>query len=351
MPPDFLKTFSLQRALLSAAQNKGQITGCFEAEISQELTRGMESLATNNDSGVEVRLARQEANSFFLPFSVLFRDLTSTNSTTGGNLVQTDVEKTVPLLRNRCIVAQLGATVMDDLKGNLVLPRQTLGATLDWLPEQGAANSQDYNFGALTLAPHRCAGAVKFTKQLSVQTAGSIETFLRNDLRAAFAAALDKAALIGIGASSQPLGILNTTGVGSITFSGAATWANVCDFEGQVGEASADVGSLGWASSPATREKWRQTLRGSSTGEFLWKDENTVAGYPAAATKNISTNQVVFGNFADLIVGIWGQACEIIVNPYSFASTGTVQMILNFYADTGTVRPASFAVSADSGAQ
>ncbi len=339
--------YSLTRALLHAAKNKGQLAGCFEADLSTILQKEIERLNPEHFA------TKKDANGFFIPTEILMgRGLSAVSAYLGGNTVQTGVGDIVPVLRSKSIVAGLGAQIFDRLKGDLQLPRQTLGATLDWLAENQPCNTQNQNLGYLTLTPHQCSGAQRYTKQLLDQTAGGIEAFVRNDLLAAFAAALDKAALVGTGAANQPTGLANQPDLAQITFGGAATTAKITDFESAVADANADIGSLGWAASPAVREKWRQKDRSSGNGGLLWSDQNTVLGYPAKSSRNLSdTDQAIFGNWEDLIIGIWGDACEILVNPFSYAATGTIEIIINYFADVGALHPGSFAISTDSGAQ
>ncbi len=76
---------------------------------------------------------------------------------------------------------------------------------------------------------------------------------------------LDYYILNGQGASSEPLGILNTPGIGSTTFGGTATWQSVLSFENALATANADVPGARMAivTTPGVRNKWKERCRRS----------------------------------------------------------------------------------------
>ena len=51
---------------------------------------------------------------------------------------------------------------------------------------------------------------------------------------------------------------------------------------------------------------------------------------------------IVFGNWADLLIGQWG-ALELMVDPYTKADQALVRIIVNSYWDATPRRSASFA--------
>ena len=87
---------------------------------------------------------------------------------------------------------------------------------------------------------------------------------------------------------------------------------------------------------------------------WLWQgdiNEGTVAGAPARSTNQISDDRVVLGSWPNLILGIWGDALEVIVDSYTYRKQNIVEVQVTLLADCGLVHPESFCVSTDSGAQ
>jgi HK97 family phage major capsid protein len=337
-----IKRYSIVRAMNRLA-NKLPVDG-LEKEVSDAVAK-----RTRRDTG-----------GFLIPWDITNSEIPSqkrtlniNSQTAGGLLVGTEVGSMIELLRNKTVVASMGATTLSGLQGNLALPRQTGGATAYWLDETTAVTASDQAFGQLGLTPKRLAGLTKYTKQLLAQASIDVEGFVRNDLTTVLAIAKDKAAIQGLGAAGEPVGILNTTGVNSITFSGAPTWAKIVDFEKETDLDNALMGTIGYLSTPTTKAKWKTTVKASSTAVFLL-DGDTVNGYKFASTNQFPTsgtlNQVIFGNWADLILADW-DGIDVVVDPYSNADTNIVRIVITIMTDIGVRHAVSFCISSDSGAQ
>jgi len=138
------------------------------------------------------------------------------------------------------------------------------------------------------------------------------------------------------------------------------TWANIVGLESAVSNVNADAGSLGYLVNTKTRGKLKTVVRNPSGTDstFIWPDSNRLNSYttgvsnavPSTLTKGTSTSvcsAVVFGNFSDLVLAQWGNALDIIVNPYSRDTEGIVRITASTFVDAGVRRPASFAAMLD----
>lgn len=280
------------------------------------------------------------------------RALQTAPASQGGYLVPTNVMdgSLIELLRNKMFVAQLGARQLSGLSGDVAIPRQSSGATAFWLSETGTLTASDQAFGQLALTPHRLGAATGYTKQLLAQGSIDVEAFVRMDLMAVLAIEKDRAAINGLNANGEPLGILNTTGIGSVTFGAAATWQKVIDFETAVANANADSGALAYMTTPSTRGKWKVAVKVTNQAVFLWEAGNIVNGYPAVATLQVPTNRVIFGNWADFIMADW-DGMDIVVDPYSLSMQGQIRVVIHLLTDNGLRHVGSMCASTDSGAQ
>ena len=70
--------------------------------------------------------------------------------------------------------------------------------------------------GTVTMSPKTVGALSKFSHLMSLQSTPDIEQLIRSDFVALIAEAIDTAAINGSGSSNQPLGILNTSGIGSM---------------------------------------------------------------------------------------------------------------------------------------
>lgn len=350
-----VQRYSLSKAIRGLVR-QGEFDG-IEKEMHQELSNR--------------RMGGERPNGIGVPFDVLVprmgRDLNVNTFGQGGAFVPTEVSPSViELLRNKTSAVRLGATVLTGLSGNLGIPRQTAPATAYSLPEQLTATKSTEAIDQVLLSPKRVSALVEFSRQLVLQSSVSIDEFLRRDLVDTIGIKLDYLMLQGQGANSEPLGILNTPGVGTVLFGGAATWTNVVSFENQLALANADVpgAKIAWVTTPGTRNRWK-TIAKTGTGVtsvvpiFLWETDvfnddtgdGRVNGYRAACTNQILNNLVFFGNFRDLVLGMFGEGLDLTFNPYSRDTDATVRIVAHAFVDVGIRHPASFVVSSDSGAQ
>lgn len=282
-----------------------------------------------------------------MPMTDRQRTLFATGSfTAAGALVPIGAQgqSLIELYRNKMHVVAMGAQVLSGLQGTLAIPRQTGGATAAWLAEDATITASNQAVGQLTLTPHRLAAATAYTSQLLAQSSPDIENFVRNDLMTVLAVEKDRAALLGTGSAGEPLGIYNTPNLATtvdITATASITYAEAVQFETNVAAGNADLGSLGYITSVFIRGTARVTPKFANTGMPLW-DGDMLGSYPARATNQLTaTPSVIFGNWADMIIGDWA-AQEVIVDPYSLSMANQVRIVVHQLTDVGIRHPKSF---------
>jgi len=334
------------------------------------IVRAVNALVTGNwnDAGFEREMSdamagklNKRAQGFYIPTDVLIRDLNVGTATAGGHTVATDLlaSSFIDLLRNKMTTVGLGATLMNDLVGNIAIPRQTGGATSYWVAESGAATESQAAFDQVTMSPKTVGSMSDISRKMLLQSSLDVEAFVRNDLATSLALAIDLAAINGSGASNQPTGVLNTSGIGSVvggTNGATPDWADIVNLEKVVSIANADIGSLGYLTNAAVRGKLLQTEKASSTGQYIWADNNTLRGYTAAVSNQVPSNltkgsastcsAILFGNWADLIIGTWG-GIDINVDTSTGSASGTVRVVALQDVDIAIRHAESFAAMKD----
>ncbi|MCA1786016.1 MAG: phage major capsid protein, partial [Desulfobacteraceae bacterium] len=82
------------------------------------------------------------------------------------------------------------------------------------------------------------------------------------------------------------------------------------------------------------------------SADYLMDGPNSLAGYPLVSTQNVPTNQIAFGKWSDLILGMFGPL-DVLVNPYeSTAYTkGNVQVRLMQSCDVAVRHAESFCIA------
>jgi len=292
------------------------------------------------------------------------RALESSVFTGAGAFVQTDVlgGSLIELLRNKTLLNSLGVVNLTGLQGNIAIPKQTAAASAYWLDEAGTVTRTQQTVGQLGLTPKRLSAGTAYTKQFLAQSSIDPEAFVRDDLMKILAIAKDLAGIAGTG-GAQPLGIVKTPGIKTVTFSGAASLAKVLDFETQIMTANADIGAMNWLTNITVRNKWKQIAQlGSTFPIFLCSPDNKANNYAmnvtnqvpitaAVATNSFTVdNQVIFGAFNQAIMADWA-GMDVVVDPYTLALQNQVAITVCILTDFGVRHAESFCVSTDSGAQ
>ena len=170
-----------------------------------------------------------------------------------------------------------------------------------------------------------------------------MEAVVQRDITSSIAVALDAATLVG-GGSNEPTGVLSTTGIGSVSFSssGAPTWAEIVSVESQITADNAVTGSLAWVTHPTLAGTLKTTAKDAGSGLFI-SENNTVLGYPIAATTSMTAANILLGNFSEVIVAQFG-AVEVITTRN--ATNGVLDLGLHMMVDVGVRYAESFAKGA-----
>lgn len=374
---DEFRAVALERVANATPVNVSPEIGMNDKERREfSITRAMHLMANYQPlDGLEreaseavAKLIKREAKGFYIPHDVMVtpfqrsleqvqRSLNAGTATAGGFTVnqQLMIADMIELLRNKPMLARMGCRTITGLVGNIAIPRVTGGATAYWLPETGGVTPSDQSFGQLGLTPHRLVGDTAYSKELLMQSSLDVEGFVREDLMTVLAIEKDRAGVNGLGANGEPLGILNTTGIGSVTFGGSATWGKAVSFETQVANANADVGPMGYLTTPNVRGSWKTTPKVTNQAFFIWEGgdqpgSGRVNGYRAEATKQVPGDKVIFGNWQDLIMAEWS-GIDVVVDPYSQKKNGLVEVTTTLWCDMGLRHPGSFCVSTDGGNQ
>jgi len=280
----------------------------------------------------------------------MVRDLSAGTATDGAELVSTDLlsGSLIDVLRNRSVVMGLGATTLEGLVGDVAIPRVTSGSASAWISTEGGNAAQsDPQFDQVTMSPKTAGTYTEVTRQLLQQSSIGLEAFLRNDLAQGMATLIDAGALYGSGSSGQPTGVANTSGINAPTAFAAAvpTFAEIIDMETQVDVDNALVGTLAYLTDPTTRGGLKSKDKGTDTGQFVWMG-NEVNGYNAVVSNQVTAGDVFFGNWADVVIGLWG-GLDILVDPYTNSLSGTVRIVAHQSVDVAVRHAVSFAYNND----
>jgi len=323
-------------------------------ERSYSLVRAINALANPQDAAAQraaaferecseaaAAVTGKQARGLMVPSEIQKRTLIAGTASLGGNLVQTDVlaGSFIDILRNAMVLNGLGVRFMSGLVGNVAIPKMTGSATAFWVAENTAVTESAQAFAQVTMTPRTLGAFSEISRKLLLQSSIDVENLVQTDLATMLGLAIQNGALNGTGASNQPLGLM--TAVAPNVIGGvnglAPTWQHIVSLESVVAAANADVGNMAYLTNATTRGRLKTTSRVSGQNGFIWEAGDTpVNGYRAAVTNAVPSNRakgtgtnlssILFGNFADLVIGMWG-GMDLTVDPYTGSQSGVVRLV------------------------
>ena len=338
MTKEEVREFSLVKAIRAMANptdRKAQEDAKFEFECSAEAARQY----------------GKDAQGIMLPADVLRtwakRDINTSDDST---LIAEDYRAGdfIDVLRNSSSVLAAGATTLQGLQGNIVIPKKTAASSAGWIATEGnAASESEFTSGSVTMSPKVVGAFTDATRLLLQQSSLDIENLIRDDLTKSIATAIDLGALAGSGSSGQPTGIKNTSGINTTTFAAAnPTFAEVIAMESEVANDNGLVGNLGYICKPSDYGTLKTTTKDSGSGMFVVEPDGRMNGYNVVRSNQVTAGDFYFGNFADLLVGFYG-GLDITVDPYSLSNTGSIRIVALQTMDVAVRHAVSFCVSND----
>ena len=334
-----VREFSVLRAIRAMANptdRQAQEEARFEIEVSEAAQR------------VNGRTAR----GIMLPTDVLRswaqRDL---NTSDDAGLIAQDFRggDFIDVLRNASSVMAAGATMLNGLSGNVAIPKKSAASSAGWIATEGAASAEsEPTFGQVTMSPKVVGSHSQITRLMLQQSSLDIENLIRNDLAQGIALAIDLGALAGSGSSGQPTGIQNTSGINAPTAFAAAnpTFAEVVAMETAVAEDNALMGNLAYILGAGMYGALKTTAKDAGSGQFVVGADGQINGYNAIVSNQVTAGDLYFGNFADLLIGMYG-GLDIVADPYSNSTSGTVNITALQTVDVAVRNATSFAFNND----
>lgn len=290
------------------------------------------------------------------------RDLSVGAPSAGGHLVATNLlpGSFIDFLRPRSAVLQMNPTVIPGLVGNIDLPRQTGGSTAGFVSEGSNISESQATFDKVSLSPKTVGVRTDMTRKLFLQSTPAILDVVRNDLASGIATLIDVTAINGSGTSPTPRGVLNVVGIGSVTWvatNSLTKFQSVVALLTALAAANADDATSGFIASPEIRAALMSVYPDPGAGAPVWSSardsegRSSLLGFPAVVTNNVpktlapgTAHPLIFGNWRELVIGLWG-TLEIQIDPYALGDSGGLVMRAFQDLDIAVKHAQSFAVT------
>lgn len=172
------------------------------------------------------------------------------------------------------------------------------------------------------------ARPARLSRQLSVQTGGDADQLIARSIGRALSAAVDAAALTGLGDGVQPRGILYTPGVNDLPIGGGDWWPHLCALRRVCLDDDAEPETYSLIFSPGAEQYFDETpafVNGSSSilASLAW---------PHQVSNQIRDGRVFAGCFAYEVLLFWGAGVDLVVD--NFTRPGQILITSSVYADT-----------------
>ena len=274
----------------------------------------------------------------------------------------------IPRLRAMSVAFNLGVQSRTDFRGSpVVWPRIDSDSQAYWVAENVAPTETDVELGQLSMTPHELAALIPISQRLMFQTSNAFEGMIRDHMARTHALKLDEAIFKGVGAAGQPLGIANLSGTGSVNFNGVDALSQATStlamsdalsaMEEQVDIQNALQGSLGYVAHPTAAHVMRKIKDADGMPILRSGDVNDrptrkdLYGYAFETSTQLSAadgGDLIFGNWADAMVGQWGtlviDTSDVAGNAF-FRRQVYVRAVLT--VDTAFMHPESFCLATE----
>ena len=220
----------------------------------------------------------------------------------GGYLVPAKLAaRVIDRARDRSVLIAAGAQTVPITSDNLSIARVNTDPTISTKAENAAFSAVDVNFVTVNLYPQTIGCLVKASRELiedSINGAALIEQIVAD----ALAAQIDKYGLVGTG-SAQPLGILNSTGIGVQTtaIGGALDYDGLLDAVEDVYDSNGEPNA--YVVTPAISVAVAK-LKVNSEANHYATAPPLVAEMTEYVTNAMDSGNAIVGAFENVMIGV-----------------------------------------------
>jgi hypothetical protein len=349
--------YSVTRAALHF-QERGRLNGV-EAEVDQELARSQPRNGQFLIPLGDVRKLNKDQRAAALA-DMQRRDLTLT---TGVGAVPTywEAEQFVDYLYPIMVGPLLGFKYMNGLLAATKLPRQSALPTVQAVAEEGSASGSSPSLDNVTFNPHTITANVTISRKFAMQSVISADQYVMNTGAKTIGVQMDQWAITGSGSANQPTGLLNNSAVTGIWPASGGTnivqYSDTLNLERLVAEANANFGNLAYLTSPHGWQVLEALPKIGTTYPVFVLEDGEVNGYQAARSSQVpktlsyTIGSTTYNNLTTLIFGQWdmlavatfGDGLDVIVDPFTGSTAGSVTITFLLDMDTNVLQPGAFA--------
>lgn len=262
-----------------------------------------------------------------------------TVSDAGSSVVANDITNLLEPLRAKNVLMQAGAKFITGLRNNVIFPslgKQNVG----WNTENGSAINGASGITSQQMVPHRLTAYIDISKQFLMQESADCERVIREDLVRAINSKLE-ATILGVEADDPANFTFWTNGATVLPVSG---YNGICTVESTFEGADFDTANAKYLINPTAKGILRQMAKSTKSTQLVYED-GEIDSTPALVTSNVGNGttdgNLIFGDFANLVIGQWGSV-DLSIDTVTKAITNEVRIVINTYFGVARLRPNAF---------
>lgn len=260
------------------------------------------------------------------------------DSIVGKDAIETKTLDVLDPLYHADALRGLGVT-MQNFSASVTIPSYS-GSTAAWVSETGAASDGAGTFSSITLTPKRLSVKLPISKQFLAQDTVGAETMLRRDIEKAISVKFEQTLFSAVdgkvgGSGDDKDDIISFKGLfnGVTQKSAAVTYADVLAIESALEKNKFIGANKKYLLSIEAKQAFRAIGVGDGTTSFrLAYQDNALLETPAVVSGNVMDKGVILADWDELVCAQFG-ALDVVVDPYTLAANGQIQLVVNAYFD------------------
>ena len=287
------------------------------------------------------KYGQPQARGLAVPHRRMARDLGVSSSAAGGALASaTDLQRVAAAVRPAVVLEQMGAERIE-VSGvaEAAFPRFA-GGVGGWLAEGESSPTDNATIESVVAVPHCAAARLALSRKVRNQAREDVEAAVLRELQQCVAATLEAGFLTGTGSNSQPLGLLNTPGIGTESFAGAVpTFAELEAMVSTYAAANGDISAARWL---LNTNDFASLL--SVATQYI-DGAHRICGLPVFSSSHLTQGKHLLLDPSAVALTYFGPA-QVVMDTFSSgkALTGAAEVVVFNYADVAILRPAHVVV-------